>query len=313
MRPKHIWSCIFWPLHFWSRYACPGLPHDHVPTILRNISMARTPITRAPATGAPLAGAPMAGNHKWKFKQKITPLWYASIDSNPHPLESLGRDDSELETRYGLRAKTLYEKFEFVWKIQSICEDSGSSPIAGSIINYYLTQEFFLQPQWNPYPTLPSFLLSLAYCSIMALSRFAAFWQWGQSVNSSQGMIATHVWLVWPFTHTHTHFTHQMAPGSRNHSHWEIHQSATYLLLQTILPTHTLHTRWPPDIFPNYHSQWEFIWGAICPLHRQNSSTAERESPIMTAMTNVSNLALPTSSTSSTIKILVSPRPCWCN
>ena len=37
-------------------------------------------------------------------------------------------------------------------------------------------------------------------------------------------------------THTHTHFTHQMAPGSRNHSHWEIHQSATYLLLQTILP-----------------------------------------------------------------------------
>ena len=45
--------------------------------------------------------------------------------------------------------------------------------------------------------------------------------------------------LVGMTLHTHTHFTHQMAPGSRNHSHWEIHQSATYLLLQTILPTHT--------------------------------------------------------------------------
>ena len=32
--------------------------------------------------------------------------------------------------------------------------DSGSSPDADSISNYFDLGDFSLQPQWNPYPTL---------------------------------------------------------------------------------------------------------------------------------------------------------------
>ena len=53
----------------------------------------------------------MAGNHKWKINQKMTPLWYVSINSNPHPLESLDRDDSELETCNGLKSENVIWNF----------------------------------------------------------------------------------------------------------------------------------------------------------------------------------------------------------
>ena len=49
----------------------------------------------------------MVKKHKCEFKQNMAQLLYASIDSNPHPLESLDRDDSELETRYGLKSENI--------------------------------------------------------------------------------------------------------------------------------------------------------------------------------------------------------------
>ena len=49
----------------------------------------------------------------------MTPLFilYASIDSNPHPLESLDRDDSELETRYGLKSENCVENTNYALKV----------------------------------------------------------------------------------------------------------------------------------------------------------------------------------------------------
>ena len=50
--------------------------------------------------------------YEYKFKQRMTTLWYASIDSNPHPLESLDKDDSELETcyQYVLKSENVIRK-----------------------------------------------------------------------------------------------------------------------------------------------------------------------------------------------------------
>ena len=56
---------------------------------------------------------------KCEFKRFMTPLFilYASIDSNPHPLESLDRDDSELETRYGLKSENCVENTNYALKV----------------------------------------------------------------------------------------------------------------------------------------------------------------------------------------------------
>jgi len=88
-------------------------------------------------------------------------------------------------------------------------EDSGSSPIAGKT----WPRRFILQPQWNPYPTLPSFLLSLAYCSIMALSMVCSILTTRSVCDSSQAWESLMFgWYDPSHTHTHTLYTPDGAP-----------------------------------------------------------------------------------------------------
>ena len=80
-----------------------------------------------PMDRAPITGGPMVGKYKCEFKQIMTPLLYASIDSNPHPLESLDRDDSELETRYGLKSENCVENTNYALKVWKSAEKSNQN------------------------------------------------------------------------------------------------------------------------------------------------------------------------------------------
>ena len=46
-------------------------------------------------------------------------------DTNPHPLESLDRDDSELETRYGLKSENCVENTNYALKVWKSDEKSN--------------------------------------------------------------------------------------------------------------------------------------------------------------------------------------------